>query len=140
MFHPPSSTVTTTSDRVRMYSEPKLNQINVPGFVSDFSLLLSNNHATGGMYNPPTITMSSQKKIVLHIFVHDFSFLSAALETRVAPSFGKTPTLSWVLLLLDPMKTVLAREVSIVWTVAIRWTLSLHSWNKEAEKLRREPY
>lgn len=36
------------ADRVRMVAHPKLNQINVPGFVGDFSLLLSNNHSTGG--------------------------------------------------------------------------------------------
>ena len=36
------------SDRVRMVAYPKLNQINVPGFTGDFSLLLSNNHSTGG--------------------------------------------------------------------------------------------
>jgi secreted trypsin-like serine protease len=36
------------SERVRMFSTPHLIQINVPGFVGDFSLLLSNNHATGG--------------------------------------------------------------------------------------------
>jgi hypothetical protein len=34
--------------RQRMVAYPKLIQINVPGFVGDFSLLLSNNHATGG--------------------------------------------------------------------------------------------
>lgn len=33
--------------RVRMVAHPKLNQINT-GFTGDFSLLLSNNHATGG--------------------------------------------------------------------------------------------
>jgi hypothetical protein len=33
---------------VRMYAEPHLIQINAPGFTGDFSLLLSNNHATGG--------------------------------------------------------------------------------------------
>jgi hypothetical protein len=33
---------------VRMYAEPRLIQINVPGFTGDFSLLLSNNHSTGG--------------------------------------------------------------------------------------------
>jgi hypothetical protein len=32
----------------RMYSTPHLIQINVPGFTGDFSLLLSNNHSTGG--------------------------------------------------------------------------------------------
>ena len=36
------------SDRVRMQANPHLIQINVPGFTGDFSLLLSNNHATGG--------------------------------------------------------------------------------------------
>ncbi len=36
------------SDRVRMVAEPRLIQINVPGFTGDFSLLLSNNHSTGG--------------------------------------------------------------------------------------------
>lgn len=34
--------------RVRMVAYPKLIQINVPGFVGDFSILLSNNAATGG--------------------------------------------------------------------------------------------
>jgi trypsin len=37
-----------TAERVRMVAEPKLIQINVPGFTGDFSLLLSNNHSTGG--------------------------------------------------------------------------------------------
>jgi hypothetical protein len=32
----------------RMYAEPRLIQINVPGFTGDFSLLLSNNNSTGG--------------------------------------------------------------------------------------------
>jgi V8-like Glu-specific endopeptidase len=36
------------SERIRMYAEPHLIQINVPGFVGDYSLLLSNNHSTGG--------------------------------------------------------------------------------------------
>jgi V8-like Glu-specific endopeptidase len=40
--------VHVVSDRVRMVAHPKLNQINVPGFTGDFSLLLSNNHSTGG--------------------------------------------------------------------------------------------
>ena len=35
------------AERIRMYSEPHLIQIN-GGQVGDFSLLLSNNHATGG--------------------------------------------------------------------------------------------
>lgn len=34
--------------KVRMVAYPHLIQINVPGFTGDFSLLLSNNHATGG--------------------------------------------------------------------------------------------
>lgn len=34
--------------RVRMVAYPHLIQINVPGSTGDFSLLLSNNHATGG--------------------------------------------------------------------------------------------
>ncbi len=36
------------AERVRMFAEPRLIQINVPGFTGDFSLLLSNNHSTGG--------------------------------------------------------------------------------------------
>jgi secreted trypsin-like serine protease len=36
------------SERVRMYARPHLIQINVPGYGGDFSLLLSNNHSTGG--------------------------------------------------------------------------------------------
>jgi Trypsin len=34
--------------RIRMVAHPHLIQINVPGFTGDFSLLLSNNAATGG--------------------------------------------------------------------------------------------
>jgi len=34
--------------KIRMFATPNLIQINVPGFTGDFSLLLSNNHATGG--------------------------------------------------------------------------------------------
>lgn len=34
--------------RVRMVARPKLIQINTPGFTGDYSLLLSNNHSTGG--------------------------------------------------------------------------------------------
>ena len=34
--------------KIRMVAYPKLNQINVPGFTGDFSLLLSNNANTGG--------------------------------------------------------------------------------------------
>jgi hypothetical protein len=36
------------AERVRMFAEPHLIQINVPGFTGDFSLLLSNNASTGG--------------------------------------------------------------------------------------------
>lgn len=36
------------AERVRMYATPHLIQINTPGFTGDFSLLLSNNHSTGG--------------------------------------------------------------------------------------------
>jgi hypothetical protein len=36
------------ADRIRMVAEPHLIQINVPGMTGDFSLLLSNNHSTGG--------------------------------------------------------------------------------------------
>ena len=35
------------ANRVHMVAQPKLLQINVPGYGGDFSLLLSNNHATG---------------------------------------------------------------------------------------------
>lgn len=34
--------------RIRMVAHPHLIQINAPGFTGDFSILLSNNHATGG--------------------------------------------------------------------------------------------
>ena len=36
------------NERVRYVAYPRLIQINVPGFTGDFSLLLSNNHSTGG--------------------------------------------------------------------------------------------
>jgi hypothetical protein len=36
------------SDRVRMTATPHLVQINTPGFTGDFSMILSNNHSTGG--------------------------------------------------------------------------------------------
>jgi hypothetical protein len=36
------------AERVRMVAMPHLIQINTPGFTGDFSLLLSNNHSTGG--------------------------------------------------------------------------------------------
>ena len=40
--------VVVQADLNRMVAYPKLDQINVPGFVGDFSLLLSNNAKTGG--------------------------------------------------------------------------------------------
>jgi len=36
------------AERVRMIAHPKLDQINAPGLTGDFSMLLSNNHSTGG--------------------------------------------------------------------------------------------
>jgi secreted trypsin-like serine protease len=36
------------SEKIRMVAYPRLIQINVPGFTGDFSMLLSNNHSTGG--------------------------------------------------------------------------------------------
>jgi hypothetical protein len=36
------------AERVRMVANPHLIQINTPGFTGDFSILLSNNHSTGG--------------------------------------------------------------------------------------------
>lgn len=36
------------AERIRMVATPRLIQINTPGFTGDFSLLLSNNHSTGG--------------------------------------------------------------------------------------------
>jgi hypothetical protein len=36
------------AERSRMVAYPHLIQINVPGFTGDFSMLLSNNHSTGG--------------------------------------------------------------------------------------------
>jgi secreted trypsin-like serine protease len=37
-----------TNSRTRYMATPHLLQINVPGFTGDFSMLLSNNHSTGG--------------------------------------------------------------------------------------------
>jgi hypothetical protein len=37
-----------TNTRTRFMATPHLVQINAPGFTGDFSLLLSNNHSTGG--------------------------------------------------------------------------------------------
>jgi V8-like Glu-specific endopeptidase len=45
---PDAASWKNVSNRVRMVAHPKLNQINVPGFTGDFSLLLSNNANTGG--------------------------------------------------------------------------------------------
>lgn len=36
------------SERTRMVANPQLIQINAPGFTGDYSILLSNNHSTGG--------------------------------------------------------------------------------------------
>jgi hypothetical protein len=36
------------SEKIRMVAYPNLIQINAPGFTGDFSLLLTNNHSTGG--------------------------------------------------------------------------------------------
>jgi secreted trypsin-like serine protease len=36
------------AEKVRMFAEPHLVQINTPGFTGDYSLLLSNNASTGG--------------------------------------------------------------------------------------------
>jgi len=44
----PRFVVRQQSDLVRMVARPRLIQINVPGFVGDYSVLLSNNHSTGG--------------------------------------------------------------------------------------------
>jgi secreted trypsin-like serine protease len=38
----------TNNVKIRMVAYPKLIQINVPGYTGDFSMLLSNNHNTGG--------------------------------------------------------------------------------------------
>jgi hypothetical protein len=45
---PTAAAFQENNQRVRMLATPHLLQINVPGFTGDFSLLLSNNHATGG--------------------------------------------------------------------------------------------
>jgi hypothetical protein len=43
-----TSHVSVTAERVRYVAYPHLVQINVPGFTGDFSMMLSNNHSTGG--------------------------------------------------------------------------------------------
>jgi V8-like Glu-specific endopeptidase len=40
--------VFSEAERIRMVATPRLIQINAPGFTGDYSLLLSNNHSTGG--------------------------------------------------------------------------------------------
>lgn len=45
---PDQATFLATNSRTRYMATPHLLQINVPGFTGDFSLLLSNNHSTGG--------------------------------------------------------------------------------------------
>lgn len=45
---PDQATFLATNTRTRFYSTPRLLQINVPGFTGSFSMLLSNNHSTGG--------------------------------------------------------------------------------------------
>jgi secreted trypsin-like serine protease len=44
----PTPQAHTVGVRVRMFSTPKLDQINAPGFTGDYSMLLSNNTKTGG--------------------------------------------------------------------------------------------
>lgn len=46
--NPVKGPVHIMAERIRYVAHPHLIQINVPGFVGDFSLLLSNNHSTGG--------------------------------------------------------------------------------------------
>jgi len=48
MAFPDAASWKENNFRVRMVAHPKLNQINVPGFTGDFSMLLSNNANTGG--------------------------------------------------------------------------------------------
>jgi len=45
---PAPASFLASNTRTRYVAHPKLLQINVPGFTGDFSMLLSNNHATGG--------------------------------------------------------------------------------------------
>lgn len=45
---PDAASFQNSALKIRMVATPKLNQINVPGFTGDFSLLLSNNANTGG--------------------------------------------------------------------------------------------
>jgi hypothetical protein len=45
---PTQASFLANNSRTRYVAHPKLIQVNVPGFTGDFSLLLSNNAATGG--------------------------------------------------------------------------------------------
>jgi Trypsin len=45
---PDPATFLATNTRTRFMATPHLLQINVPGFTGPFSMLLSNNHSTGG--------------------------------------------------------------------------------------------
>lgn len=45
---PDAASWKTQSDRIRMVAYPFLLQLNAPGMTGDFSMLLSNNHVTGG--------------------------------------------------------------------------------------------
>lgn len=45
---PDAAMFLATNSRTRYVAYPHLLQINVPGFTGDFSMLLSNNHSTGG--------------------------------------------------------------------------------------------
>ena len=45
---PTQASFLASNTRTRYVATPKLLQINVPGFTGSFSMLLSNNHATGG--------------------------------------------------------------------------------------------
>jgi secreted trypsin-like serine protease len=46
--NPVKGPVHLEADKIRMVAYPELIQINTPGFTGDYSLLLSNNHSTGG--------------------------------------------------------------------------------------------
>jgi len=46
--YPTPAMFLASNTRTRYVAHPRLLQINVPGFTGDFSLLLSNNHSTGG--------------------------------------------------------------------------------------------
>lgn len=45
---PDAASFQENNTKVRMVAYPRLIQINVPGFTGDYSMLLSNNHSTGG--------------------------------------------------------------------------------------------